>query len=244
MHVPVSSIHAELWRRFGSQDFRAEWDGNLFGGGKLSQRFWEYHAAARLLELEPYSSVLEIGGYSEHAGGSFFAELLSGFCHMVHVIDPKVEPSKTRPNIEAIEEQADYKTLSYILKNRNISHISCVSVLEHIAPEVRTGIVRAINEHFSGFVFVATLEFDSFGCHFEHQLTPKTLGAMFAPLTRFYPDVFESCPVMCENARLDAETPDHEGECQRPFSVPLWRPLALRFVGDAYTNRKKVMKGF
>jgi len=57
-------IKAALWKAYGKPAEAAEWDGNVYGDGKLSQRFWEYHQAIDLLELTPDSVVLDIGGGS------------------------------------------------------------------------------------------------------------------------------------------------------------------------------------
>lgn len=243
MLIPLSDIHAELWRRFGDIQYPAEWDGNTFGGSRLSQRFWEYHAMARLLELEPESAVLDIGGYSQHAGGCFFADLLSKFVQSVIVVDPSASERTpaTPANIEIVREPADHDTISRLLTTRRVSHISCISVFEHIAHDVRQGIIAAIQEHFVGFVFASTLEYDSFYSYFEQQLTSTTIGATFSGLTSMYPDVIESCPMHCENASALTETVKPSFGILN-CHVPLWKPLAVRFVGQAYNNRKKVFR--
>ncbi len=64
----TNKLKAELWKRFGSKAHPAEWDGHVYGGGKLSQRFWEYFKAVELLELDGDSVVVDIGGGSPVTG--------------------------------------------------------------------------------------------------------------------------------------------------------------------------------
>ncbi len=51
-------LQARLWRMYGDKAYAAERDGNVYGGGKLSQRFWEYHKTIDALELTADSVVL------------------------------------------------------------------------------------------------------------------------------------------------------------------------------------------
>jgi hypothetical protein len=52
-------IKRELWKRSGTSQFPFEWDGNMYGGGKLSQRFLEYFKAVEMLDLDNDSIVLD-----------------------------------------------------------------------------------------------------------------------------------------------------------------------------------------
>ena len=69
-----------LWERFGSADYPAEWDGRVYGGGKISQRWWEYFQAIEYLELYEGAVVLDIGGGSPATGLSFLVSLRPRLC--------------------------------------------------------------------------------------------------------------------------------------------------------------------
>ena len=161
MNTITRKLKAELWRRFGTSDYPAEWDGRVHGGGKLSQRHWEYFIGVGLLDLAPDSSVLDLGGGSPATGAGFFASLLAREIRKVTVLDPNVaEGAESGNRVELIRALGDHETVAQVLKARpDITHISSISVLEHIQPTVRAGIISAINECFNGESFVATFEF-------------------------------------------------------------------------------------
>jgi hypothetical protein len=232
-------LKAALWRRYGNASSPAEWDGKVFGGGKLSQRFWEYLTAIDLLELTAESVVLDIGGGSPETGAGFFTQIISPYIKEVHVMDVNIgEAIKTAPNVVLHRALATQETLQELFQTcPRISHVSCISVFEHIAPDVRRGMVQAINGFFPGDVFVSTLEYHARDRFIEKQLTAGTLSELFEPLTRFYPDKMVQSPVLCEWAyrnasmgrklvrRLGLNAMLNEPEP----GVPLWYPLALRF---------------
>src|SRR3954454_13472570 len=139
-------LKQNLWARFGTTTWPAEWDGHVYGGGKLSQRYWEYFQAAELLDLDRESIVLDIGGGSPITGAGFFASLLATQIKKVIIIDPNVSASIDCPsNIEFIRRNAsEEELLSIFIDRPEITHISCVSVFEHIPPSVREPMVRAI----------------------------------------------------------------------------------------------------
>jgi len=236
IHEKMNATHklkAELWRRFGTREHPAEWDGLVYGGGKLSQRYWEYFEAIDLLELDSSSVVVDIGGGSPVTGVGFFASLLATAVKKVIIFDSHVEAEAVAPaNVEFERRQADYDNFkAFLQKNTDITHVSCISVFEHIAPPIREGIMRAANEAFAGDTIVATLEFHARRTFFEHQLTAQTLSDLFKPLTQFFPDRIESSPVWAQDA-FDREK-IFKWNRRRPREVadiPRWYPLALRFV--------------
>jgi hypothetical protein len=226
-------LKLELWRRYGSKATPAEWDGNVYGGGKLSQRYWEYFKAIELLELEPDSIVLDIGGGSPETGAGFFAALLATEIRKVIIIDPNIAPNVSAPgNVEFIRKNATEQELLSVFASRpEISHVACVSVFEHIQPSVREPAVRAINAAFRGRSFVTTFEYHARRTIFEYNLTARTTSALFSSLTNFYPDEIQASPVWSENAydssrmiKLSRSGPIDRAE------IPLWYPLAVRFV--------------
>ena len=237
--IVTDKLKAALWQCYGNPSYPAEWDGKVYGGGKLSQRFWEYHETIDLLELTPASVVLDIGGGSPATGAGFFTRVIAPHIKAVHVMDLNIGESKTvASNIVFHRTLADYETLSKLLKeNPQITHVACISVFEHIPPDVRCGMVRAVNECFRGQTFVGTLEYHPRDCFFEHQLTVQTLSQLFEPLTRFYPDRISKSPVMGEIAYRNVSIGQKVLRKLAPLvrwnrkepGVPLWYPLALRF---------------
>jgi hypothetical protein len=216
----TEKLKQELWKRYGTQEHPAEWDGAVYGGGKISQRFWEYLQSIEYLGLKDSSVMLDIGGGSPITGAGFFGDLVSGSAAKVVIIDPNIKegPNKFK-NIQFIRQNASYDNLKTLFKgNREITHVSCLSVFEHIPPEGRDEIIKAIDDHFRGEVFVATLEYHSKTSYFEHQLTAETLSGLFKNFKRFYLTDFCSSPVWCTNA-YDAEK-----------DIPLWYPAAFKFI--------------
>jgi len=232
-------LKAALWDVYGSPASPAEWDGNVYGGGKLSQRFWEYHQTLEFLELTPESVVLDIGGGSPVTGAGFFTRLIAPHVKEVHVMDVNVaEAKETMSNVVLHRDLASYETLAKLLKEQpQITHVACISVFEHIPHEVRCGIVKALNECFAGSTFATTLEYHPKECFFEYQLTARTLSELFAPFTRFYPDEVRKSPFWCENALRGSSLGRYFSRRLGIFAnrwgkepeVPLWYPVALRF---------------
>jgi len=226
-------LQGELWRRFGTREYPAEWDGFVYGGGKLSQRYWEYFKAIELLELDSGSVVVDIGGGSPITGVGFFASLLATTVKKVIVFDSHVAADGFAPaNVEFERRQADYENFkAFLQSNTDITHISCISVFEHIAAPVREGIMRAANECFVGHSIVATLEFHARRTFFEHQLTAETLSNLFAPLRAFFPDRIEASPVWAQDA-FDRQRllKLSRSRLLEVADIPRWYPLALRFV--------------
>lgn len=214
-------LKRELWNRYGSFEHPAEWDGNVFGGGKLSQRYWEYFKTIENLNLSNESIVLDIGVYTSSTDQCFFAELLA--CHVCHVfvIDPSIkeEGGKNR-KVTRLRTEANYENLKAFFEEvDDITHVSCVSVFEHVPEGIRIGIVKAIDEHFKGKGFATTLEYHPFVNSFEEQLTAESLSTTFKNFTKFYCEQMEASPTHCTNAYVSKDNP-----------VPLWYPLALNFV--------------
>ncbi|MGI9089233.1 MAG: hypothetical protein ACR2HH_16080 [Chthoniobacterales bacterium] len=203
----------------------------------MSQRFWEYFKGIELLELDSNSVVLDIGGGSPRTGLGFFSSLLATAARRVIVMDPNIGEGHIIPqNVEVLRAYSTYDSLRDTF-NRfpEITHIACISVFEHIEPEIRHGIVRAINEFFLGSHFVTTFEYHPLRSFFEHQLTAQTLSEMMAPLTSFYPTAFEASPVLAEDPRFP---PPSDGPLRivvRRFLrrvvglVPKWYPVAVAF---------------
>ncbi|GGA68314.1 hypothetical protein GCM10011507_19800 [Edaphobacter acidisoli] len=230
----TEKLKAALWKAYGNTNSPAEWDGANYGGGKLSQRFWEYHQTIELLDLTPDSVVLDIGGGSPLTGAGFFTTVIAPFVREVHVLDMNIgEVTGCLPNIIFHRSLGNYESLAQLLQqNPQITHIASVSVFEHIPDEIRSGIVKAINDCFRGDIFVATLEYHSRSRFFEYQLTTKTLSKLFTPFEQFFPDKIRQSPFWCEDAykRSFRQRVMRRLFPNRAYSAtPLWYPVALRF---------------
>jgi hypothetical protein len=245
-----AKLKAELWSRFGHKDHPSEWDGNVYGGGKISQRFWEYFRGLDLLELTPESVLLDIGGGSPATGAGFFASMVAPFVKQVHVLDVSIgEDCRDDKNIIYHRQLATYDNiLALFKKHPGITHVACLSVFEHIEQPVRVGIIRGVNDAFTGAIFVATLEYHTKKTFFESQLTAATLSELFSPFTNFYLEEIAKSPVWSEDAYFNAiptldgrrsSLKDRIGWYLRVLGlyktplevpVPMWYPLALRFV--------------
>jgi hypothetical protein len=234
----TAALKQELWRRFGTAAHPAEWNGLLYGGGKISQRFWEYFIGVELLGLDEQSVVLDIGGGSPVTGYAFFAELVAPFVRKVVLLDPQLDGNPRASNITFVRRPASYAEIGSVLAaHPDVTHVCSLSVFEHIEPAVRRDIVRGVNDHFTGETFVATLEYHSTRVFFEQQLTTRTLSELFTPFTNFYLDRITASPVWAENAYAEEGRP-----ALRPLRrvigkiigetapAPRWYPLALRFV--------------
>ena len=235
----TEKLKAALWLCYGNPAYPAEWDGTTYGGGKLSQRFWEYHQTIELLELTSDSVVLDIGGGSPVTGAGFFTRVIAPYVKEVHVMDVNIGESKEASSkIVFHRSLASYETLSKLFKaNPQITHVASISVFEHIPHDVRCGMIKAIIEAFAGDTFVGTLEYHARDCFFEQQLTVRTLSELFEPFTSFYPDEIRKSPVWGETAykggcigrRLLRELGPLSKWGRKEPGVPLWYPLALRF---------------
>ena len=227
-------LKAELWRRFSSVAHPAEWDGQHYGGGRLSQRSWEYLRSIELLELDEHSVVLDIGGGSPLTGMGFFSSLLSTQAGRVIVMDPNIKSGAVAPdNVELNRAPATYDELkTFLVARQEITHIVSISVFEHVEPVVRQGMVRAINEFFKGRSFVATFEYHARTRYFEHSLTARTTSDLFRPFTNYYLDDLTASPVWCENA-FDCTRVFRLLDPRRFFTssdTPRWYPVAVRFL--------------
>src|SRR5208283_319244 len=110
-------LKAALWKCYGNPSYPAEWDGKTYGGGKLSQRFWEYHQTIELLELTSDSVVLDIGGGSPVTGAGFFTRVIAPHVKEVHVMDLNIgESNQLSSKIKFHRSLASYETLSKLFK--------------------------------------------------------------------------------------------------------------------------------
>jgi hypothetical protein len=210
-------LKRRLWDWFGTDTHPAEWDGRTYGGGKISQRFWEYLIAIEMLDLSVGAVVLDVGGGSPATGLGIFPRLLASAGVRVVVVDQNFGDLEYNgvENVTLERGLADYGTLCEWIKKHNPTHISCISVLEHATIDQQRGIFDAIESSFMGERAVFTLEFHEIERHFDQQFTTKSLSKAVFGLRRYYLDRLERSPMHCENALREKHR--------------LWYPLALRF---------------
>jgi hypothetical protein len=218
MMTLTDRLKSRLWAWYGTEQRTAEWDGRVYGGGKISQRYWEYFIVIEMLELSTGAVVLDIGGGSPALGLSMFPRLLAAAGIRVIVLDVNFGTLKQGDveNVTLLNGLADYATLSDAIKRFSPTHISCVSVLEHASAIQQRGIFDAMESAFTGERAAFTLEFHETERHFEQQLTTQTLSGAVSGLHRYYLDRIERSPMHCVDA-VKAQ-------------MRLWYPLALGFV--------------
>ena len=227
----TEQLKKDLWKCFGTTEFPAEWDGIVYGGGKLSQRYWEYLATIQYLNLDSDSVLLEIGGGSPKTGYGFFSAILKQHVKKIIILDPNLITTENKPdNIEYVAENADYDNLKNLFSNHNITHISCISVFEHIEDTVRNEMIRAINDYFKGESFVTTFEYHPKQVHFEYQLTTETISKLFSHFTNLYPTEYSASPVLCENAFSKTQRFSLRKWNFKKTFIPRWYPVAVKFL--------------
>ena len=220
-------LKMELWKQYWTKEIPSEWDGRIYGGGKLSQRFWEYHKTIEMLDLHKDSVLLDIGGGSPEHGTGFFTGIAANYISKVIILDSNANVEKNKfKNVEIIPQNANYDLLKKILSENKITHISCISVFEHISDEVRIDMVKAINEFSKAEKIAVTLEYHATHTYFEHQLTTKTLSNLFLPLNNYYLSGYHKAPTHCINAL----------KANQDLSIELWYPLALEFRKNIETK--------
>lgn len=207
-----------LWSKHGTRENPAEWDGFVYGGGKISQRFWEYFVSIEMLELQAGSVLMDIGGGSPATGVSMFPKLIAEAGIQLIVVDQDFgsQQHEVPHNVTLEQCAADQETLTALIRKHNPTHISCISVLEHASLQQQQGIFSAIENEFNGEKAVFTFEFHETVKHFEQQLTTDTLSNAVSQLKRYHLNRIERSPLNCVNAFSNS-------------MARLWYPLALQF---------------
>ncbi len=210
----TQALLKKLWAVWGRPGWESEWDGRVFGGGRLSQRFWEYLWVIKRADFDPDSVVLDIGsGFT-----LFFPRLLAEFVAEVVVYDPE-SPPEADGNITVVQELFGPGRVL----DRPYTHICCVSVMEHVPDEDKPGLIRAMDA-VPAPVFM-TLEL---GTHrFKEQfLTMPLLSRMAAEFKNHYCSDMEACPVFSEDSY-----PPRIQLADGPMAnlTSLWRPFGCVF---------------
>ena len=200
---------AELWSRYGTTEYPAEWDGNVYGGGKLSQRFWEYFKVLSLMDFRYDTSIVNIGGGSPKTGRSFFSELLRSHIRTI-VIDPNAEISDQNAVRQKLSKQSIDKAFEIC---PGITDCISISVLEHMKSDEQVDFCKILNQYDFRSI-ILTCEFHAKNRNTMNQLTTESLSKATAALTRYCPTAIEAAPIPCVNS--------FKGNC------PAWMPLVVK----------------
>jgi 2-polyprenyl-3-methyl-5-hydroxy-6-metoxy-1,4-benzoquinol methylase len=177
-----------LWERWGSNDFPAEWDGVHYGGGKGSQRYWEYLWVLTQLSGSE-RRILDVGAGPKR----FLPRLLREAFSHVEAVDPAL----------GLEDAQHHRTElgAWISRDpkspERFDCVTCVSVVEHLQDP--TILFRDL-ARFEKAKIVITLElgFDPPG--FDFQLTMREIYAGLACFGAHYLSRMEVCPVWADNS--------------------------------------------
>lgn len=194
-----------LASRWGDPRFPAEWDGQHYGGGKGSQRYWEYLWCIDQI-LDPQKPFPELLLDVGCGAGAFFPRLLQDV-KSVRAVDPALE-DKTVDNVQYMRG-----TLEEVIPQIDplaFDTVTCISVFEHIADHA--GICRALSL-FRNARIICTLEYGFCPPDLPlpqsgtHIITPQKLCTFFGMMTSHYIVKMETCPVYCENSLNGAWRP-------------------------------------
>ena len=181
-------IKKGLWEMWGKPEYPAEWDGSNFGGGKCSQRYWEYLFVINNFpdNLDKYSVILDIGS----GENKFFPTLIRKHCRCI-AVDPDLIPT----NKDDINRVFDSEIVSSISKGK-IDVVTCISVLEHIEDQVEfMTTLDLINTP-----AIITFEFGSTPPAFDYQLTAMKMYSFCRAIKNHYVSRMERSPVLADNS--------------------------------------------
>lgn len=171
----VLTLQQRLWEWWGDPAHPGEWDGRE-GGGKGSQRFWEYLWA--LNHLPPSTRILDVG-----SGSGFFPDLLRTGVYVAESVDP-------------VTDGVDHYQMTLeeylVIGARSWGCVTCISVLEHV--EDKPGFCRALDLLQAPIILT---------CELSHEYDMVTMPALYDCLNQFkkhHVTKMESCPVWADNS--------------------------------------------
>jgi|SRR6185295_491275 len=202
----MNMLKSLLWDRWGTAEYPAEWDGQHYGGGRGSQRFWEY-----LWVIDQLSGherhVIDVG-----AGPNLFLPKLLGEAFpRVEAVDPELRVRDARHHPCDLRGWVD----RYPSEVSRVDCVTCVSVVEHVQDPgmIFTDLARFVN---AKLIVTLELGFDPPG--FEYQLTLRKLYAGLKCFESHYLSRMETCPVWADNSK---------GGYWKPFGMVLLPKSAL-----------------
>lgn len=197
-----NEIKKDLWRIWGTANHPAEWDGFVFGGGRCSQRFWEYLFVIDNLpeNLSEKSIILDIGsGITK-----FLPILLRRHCRCLS-FDPFIAKDHEDDILDSFRRESLPLLDEYA---KEIEAVTCVSVLEHIPDQEK--FIATLDLVKSPVII--TFEFGSNPPAFEYQLTMQRIYSFTKEIKNHYVSRIEESPVLADN------------------SIGHWRPLGMVFL--------------
>jgi 2-polyprenyl-3-methyl-5-hydroxy-6-metoxy-1,4-benzoquinol methylase len=175
-----------LWEWWGRRDHPAEWDGRKLGGGKGSQRFWEYLWTVQ--NLPPSRRVLDVGG----GDNLFLADLLSTKIPEIWCLDPEIPLAKRSGRYlpltlqQFLSSEAGHTEL--------FDSVTCVSVLEHVGD--KADFCRQLDTIRAPIVLTFELAYK------EDLVTMPMVYDVFAQMQHHYVARMEVCPVWADNSNF------------------------------------------
>lgn len=171
------TIQQRLWEWWGDPNHPAEWDGRE-GGGKGSQRFWEYLWA--IDNLPPSTRLLDVGSGET----LFFPALLRSGINHVYSVDPATDGlNHRRMTLEKFIEHGGTQPWDCV---------TCISVLEHV--EDKPGFCRALDSLKAPIILT---------CELSYEADVVTMPMLYECLNQFkkhHITKMESCPVWADNS--------------------------------------------
>ena len=179
-----TDLRQTLWSWWGQPGHPAEWDGRYYGGGKGSQRFWEYLWA--LGQLPPCRRILDVG-----AGQSLFLpDLLSTQIDEVWAVDPQIPPSRQNARYRA-QTLSDFVNQD-VARMVDFDCVTCISVLEHIDDKPK--FCRELDSISAPIVMTFELAYEA------NLVTMPMVYDCFAQFQNHYVSKMEVCPVWADNS--------------------------------------------
>jgi hypothetical protein len=197
-----------LWQRWGDKAHPAEWDGNVYGGGKVSQRMWEYFWAIDQMDNGfDWRKCVDVGS----GPTQFFPNLLRADERVVTSIDPAISTQNDDHGMNLSD---------WVMNNQNkallYDCVFAISVLEHV-PENERARFMADLDKFANSAIVITMELGP-----KNGVWPPVRVdefKFFSEMKAHYPVKMEACPMWCENS-----------------NPTLWRPFGIVFHPLAWSR--------
>jgi hypothetical protein len=175
-----------LWQWWGDKDHPAEWDGRVYGGGKVSQRMWEYFWAVN--QMAPtWKRLVDIGS----GPTQFFPSLLRAVGCRVVSIDPEI---KTQGDDFGMPLS---QFVAMVDDGEWFDCVFSISVLEHVPPADRPQFIADLDK-FKKSVIVMTMELGPQNSTWPPVLVEEL--AMFSQMKNHYLTKMEACPIWAPNS--------------------------------------------
>jgi hypothetical protein len=173
-----------LWDRFGKPNFPAEWNGITYGGGKCSQRYWEYLFAIE--SLQGASMVLDIGCGKD----GFLTNLLNEELDCVGIdLEAPSEGSLLQTNLNDFVNNNDTDLMMY-------DNILCISVLEHVDDIFQ--FITDLDKFYGRIILTFELSLRAKSDYISRRQMHRGLENF----KNYYVTKMENCPIISDNSDL------------------------------------------